>query len=133
MSEFKQGELIEVQHITDQDWWKAIYVCSYNSRVLVVPYHYETPKDYDWVQDITGVYASRKIEKTLPTHEEITTKWWKIRGGDITQKYKWDVWIKVSQYHVDDETKPMYNLNGHLRSKKYFKDLESADIPPGGE
>ncbi len=65
-----------------------------------------------------------KDEEKMPTHEEIMTKWWKVRDG---------YWFKVIVYDQrgyffldkDDPERPVA-----VWSKETFIGKVSADIPP---
>ena len=69
------------------------------------------------------------IEKHIPTHEEIMTKWWKF--DDESTKY-----FKVIEY--DSFLKECYVIirfpnYSMTRSKKDFENYISCDIPPEKE
>ena len=112
---FKQGEMIEVSNSNIEYWQEKEFIACYKGLYYCMG-HLGVPLSggatlYPWKH-------ARKIEKQLPTHEEIMTKWW--RDAD-------HIWDKVDGYDHEDNG---YCLFGSIFYKEDFADLESADIPP---
>lgn len=62
----------------------------------------------------------RKRQPEPPSHEEITTKWWKTDGE----------WFRVVRYAVLEFDVCYMFSAGCWKAKDWFTGRESADIPP---
>ncbi len=67
-----------------------------------------------------GKLLYRKIKPKQPTHEEIMTKWWNLSG----------LWVKVISYEPREPIPYSVNKYDYNVNSAFFKDMESADIPP---
>lgn len=112
--------------------WKELKIDKLPEDILTVDYELETlvftlgwqptpahilyilSQLYDGTEER---YRYRKPEPKAPTHEEIMTKWW-LR--DVVG------WVRVIAYDHEG----CYELSDTYKTKDWFIDRESADIPP---
>ena len=133
----------EFEFLSDDDGWelsgyngKAIHILKFLIEEEGQDYRYRKPEPkVARVSLIAGEKLERgdiaykgdddkmfKCLKTVPTHEEIMTKWWKIK----------DCWYKVNSLHYASSAnkRVVYHCGPeHLWSTEFI-DKESSDLPP---
>jgi len=119
MTEFKQGELIEVK-LEGTDWgdyYPVEFVCKYKGKYI------GWLKDEDEGDRIMEYDEARKLEKSNTTHEK--KKYPDIKQIEMDHTHtEVDVTLRLfsKMFEVVSRVNYLHNL--------YFKDLESADVPP---